>query len=78
MNNFQRLAQEQEDTFPREVEERKVSTTYYTFRHIGAVVDHFFGRAFDMFVSLSGGNAGTKSPPNMGDEHFDDHPPMRH
>ena len=78
MNNFQRLSQEQEDSFPQELEERKVSSTYYYFRHIGEVVDHFFGRALDMFVSFSGGEVGPKAPPNMGEEPFEDHPPMRY
>lgn len=78
MNNFKRLAQFHEDKFPGQAEEKKVSSNYFFFRHVGNIVDHFLGRAVDMFVSLSGGNAGPKAPPDQGNDPFDDVPPMRH
>lgn len=78
MNNFKNLGEENEDRFPGIIEEKKISSSYFFFRHVGSVVDHFLGRAMDMFVSFSGGNAGPKAPPDKGNDPFDDLPPMRH
>lgn len=79
MNNFNKLSEENEDRFPGFFEEKKVSSNYFFLRHVGNVVDHFLGRAMDMFISFSGGDsAGPKAPPDQGNDPFEDVPPMRH
>ena len=78
MNNFKELEDDHEDGFPMGIEEKKVASTYFFFRHIGNVVDHFLGRAVDMFVSFSGGEAGPKAPPDQGNDPFEDIPPRGH
>ena len=80
MNNFKKLGQDHEERFPGFIEEKKVSSNYFFFQHIGSVIDHFLGRAMDMFVTFSGGDHGPKAPPNKGVDPYDkeDIPPMRH
>jgi len=81
MNNFKELEEDHEEDgsqFNIGFEEKKVASTYFFFRHVGNVVDHFLGRAVDMFVSFSGGEAGPKAPPHQGNDPFEDIPPRGH
>jgi len=80
MNNFKKLGISQERDFNSGIEEKKVSSQYFFLQHIGNVVDHFLGKAADMFVWFSGGEkkAGPKAPPDQGLDPFEDVPPQRH
>jgi len=79
MNNFKKLGFSHENNFDDKVEEKKVSSQYFFLQHIGNVVDHFLGKAADMFVWFSGGKkAGPKAPPDLGLDPFEDVPPQRH
>ena len=78
-NNFKELERYHETRQPDPFEsERIISSKFGFFRHVGNVVDHFLGRAMDVFVSYTGGDTkGPKAPPNLPREDRNDLPPGR-
>jgi len=78
-NNFKELERYHETRQPNQFEtERIISSKFGFFRHIGNIVDHFLGRAMDVFVSYSGGDSkGPKRPPDQPQEKRNDLPPGR-